>query len=321
MSENKLLLNIGILTYNHEKFIAKAIDSILMQKVNFDYNIIISDDASTDKTQDILKDYQKKYPDKINLIFSEKNQGVFKSAEKIINSFKAKYIAILEGDDYWIYDKKLQTQIDFLETNPDYNGCFHDAKIINTEPANKQTEEQSLKEFKYYSQSNKYKSDFYPQDLVQRNIIPTGSFVFRNKDLSSFIQIFKGTTLSLSWAVELFIIKNNKFKYFNELWSVYNEHSKGVSKTKELNAFKKSNIEILKKILNYDYYKFFRKDVYKSISNEYLQILLNPKTNKYSKKDFRKILFQYFCYSIKAVISELRYFRKDYKKKYLSRRH
>ena len=115
--EKKILLSIGILTYNHEKFIVRALNSVLMQEVNFTYEIIVGDDASGDNTPFILKDYQQRYPDAIKLILSEKNEGAFKNGKKIYEQSRGKYLCWFEGDDYWIYEKKLQTQVDFLESN------------------------------------------------------------------------------------------------------------------------------------------------------------------------------------------------------------
>jgi|LSQX01.2.fsa_nt_gb glycosyltransferase involved in cell wall biosynthesis len=118
--DKQLMLSVGMLTYNHEKYIAQAIDSILMQEVNFDYEIVIADDCSTDNTREIILDYQKRYPDIIKPLFQEKNLGSQKNANALRTACSGKYRATLEGDDYWISPSKLQKQVDFLENNPDY---------------------------------------------------------------------------------------------------------------------------------------------------------------------------------------------------------
>lgn len=114
------MVSVGMLTYNHEKYIASALESILMQEVNFDYEIVICDDCSSDKTQEIILEYQKKYPDIIKPYFNEKNLGGQNNANKLRTLCIGKYRATLEGDDYWITTTKLQNQVDFLEDNPDY---------------------------------------------------------------------------------------------------------------------------------------------------------------------------------------------------------
>lgn len=118
--EERPIVSVGLLTYNHEKFIAQAIESVLNQKVNFKYELVIAEDASTDKTREIVIEYQKKYPDIIRLILQEKNVGMKENSNILRRACRGKYRANLEGDDYWYTTDKLQRQVDFLEQNPDY---------------------------------------------------------------------------------------------------------------------------------------------------------------------------------------------------------
>lgn len=114
------MVSVGMLAYNHEKYISRALDSILMQEVSFDYEIVIADDCSTDGTRDIIWEYQKRYPNVIRPIFNEINLGGQNSANVIRTACVGKYRATLEGDDYWVSTTKLQKQVNFLEENPDY---------------------------------------------------------------------------------------------------------------------------------------------------------------------------------------------------------
>src|SRR4030067_128381 len=113
-------VSVIVITYNHEEFICQSLDSILMQDVNFEYEIVIGEDCSTDKTRDILLDYQKNYPDKIRLILSEKNRGLIANFVQTYKSCSGEYIATIDGDDYWTSSQKLQKQVDFLDNNLDY---------------------------------------------------------------------------------------------------------------------------------------------------------------------------------------------------------
>ena len=101
--------------YNHEKYIAQAIESVLEQKTNFPYRLIIADDHSTDGTPGICAEYARKYPETILCILQDLNYGIIRNYECAFNTCTAKYIAILEGDDYWIDSLKLQKQLSILE--------------------------------------------------------------------------------------------------------------------------------------------------------------------------------------------------------------
>ena len=120
-----------ITTYNHENYIRHAIETALKQSGNFNHEILISDDASTDGTHQIIKEYVQKYPDIIKDISSDKNLGISKNMKKCFQKASGKYIAVLEGDDYWTDAKKLQKQVDFLEKNADCSMVFSKIKIIN----------------------------------------------------------------------------------------------------------------------------------------------------------------------------------------------
>lgn len=125
MKEDGIKVSIALVVYNHEKYLRQAIESILMQEVDFVYEIVVGDDSSTDNSRDILLEYKEKYPNKFVLIFHEKNVGGTKNSYDIYVKARGKYMACLEGDDYWIDNRKLQKQVNFLEDNRDYLGVSH----------------------------------------------------------------------------------------------------------------------------------------------------------------------------------------------------
>ena len=121
------LVSICCITYNHEKYIRDAIEGFLVQKTNFPIEIIIHDDASTDKTATVIKKYEEKYPDLFICIYQNENQyskGIKPFRTYVFPKARGKYIAICEGDDYWTDPNKLQKQVDFLEAHPEY-GLIH----------------------------------------------------------------------------------------------------------------------------------------------------------------------------------------------------
>ncbi len=125
------LVSIVTITYNHEPYIRKCIEGVLMQKVNFPIEFIIAEDCSTDGTLAICKEYAEKYPELIRLITSKNNVGAIANERRAMKAAKGKYIAFCEGDDYWIDPLKLQKQVDFLEKNPEYSVTFHRCKHFN----------------------------------------------------------------------------------------------------------------------------------------------------------------------------------------------
>lgn len=166
-----VLVTVNLLTYNHCRFIAQALDSILAQRVNFRYEIVIGDDASEDGTQDIIRRYMSEYPKIIRAIFHEKNVGIARNVQSIRSLYRGKYIAPMEGDDYWIDPDKLQRQADFLEAHPEYSAVA--AKLIyvddNGQKLNLKADtklyyegsEYSIKEFSDYKMAGQINTMMY----------------------------------------------------------------------------------------------------------------------------------------------------------------
>lgn len=126
-----IFVDILMLTYNHEKFIDKAIKSILMQQTRFSYRVIIGEDCSTDSTRKIIMDYYLRYPDKFELYLWNTNVGMEENALKLMKECRGKYVAYLEGDDYWTDPLKLEKQISFLEEHEEYIGSVHNIRCVD----------------------------------------------------------------------------------------------------------------------------------------------------------------------------------------------
>lgn len=130
LSDNPLV-SVILIAYNHEKYIRTALDSIVMQRVNFDYEVLVAEDCSTDSTPQILKEYAARYPDIFHLILHKKNVGVAQNSRDARRMCRGKYIAVLEGDDFWTDPLKLQKQVEFMESHPEYSACAHEIKFVN----------------------------------------------------------------------------------------------------------------------------------------------------------------------------------------------
>lgn len=126
-------LSIILPVYNHAPYIKQAIDSVLMQKVNFTYEVLIGEDCSTDDSRKILNALEKDLPSNFHIFYREKNMGGkgIGNFNDLYKRMKGKYFIILEGDDFWTYEYKLQKEYDFLEAHPDYIAVAHDTEVVN----------------------------------------------------------------------------------------------------------------------------------------------------------------------------------------------
>ncbi|WP_157740840.1 glycosyltransferase family 2 protein [Mucilaginibacter xinganensis] len=131
MIKKDLIVSICCITYNHEQFIAQAVDSFMMQKTDFKFEIVIGNDCSTDGTCGVLTMLQEKYPGFITVLPAEKNVGCHLNMVNTLKACKGKYIALCEGDDFWTDPFKLQKQVDFLNNNPEYIICCHYTRVID----------------------------------------------------------------------------------------------------------------------------------------------------------------------------------------------
>lgn len=176
-----LKVSVVMVTYNHEKYISKAIESVLMQKVDFDYELLIGDDVSPDSTVKILMEYKEKFPNKIKLFLRNENLGSTKNICDLFNNSSGKYIAILEGDDYWTDESKLQKQVDYLEEHEEYIATTHaveyfndDNEVFFIDPNLKYDELEGVDKLIEYEKKHITIGHF--QSFVFRNIFPNKSY-------------------------------------------------------------------------------------------------------------------------------------------------
>lgn len=226
-------VSVLIITYNHSKFIAQAIESVLMQKVNFEYEIVIGEDSSTDNTRQILLDYQKQYSDKIRLLLPEKNLGMHRNFVNTLQACRSEYIAILEGDDYWIADDKLQKQVEFLDENPDFTICFHNVMVFHED-----------NQYQPYIFLHNQPTVSYIEDLLIRNFISTPSVMYRNGLVESIPTWFYEQGMG-DWIFHILNAQYGKIGYIDEVMSAYRIHVQGVWSSKSRDWQLKETIRML----------------------------------------------------------------------------
>lgn len=134
MEEKECMVSVLCTAYNHESYIGQALESFLSQETDFPFEIVINDDASPDKTAEIIRQYERKYPDKIKAFYQQENlysRNINIEDTVMLPAARGKYIAFCEGDDYWSDPHKLQKQVDFMEANPEYSACVHETTVAN----------------------------------------------------------------------------------------------------------------------------------------------------------------------------------------------
>ena len=219
------LVTVCLITYNQAVFIEQAIQSILQQKTDFYFNVVIADDCSNDGTTDIVKKYAAQYPEIITAILQNPNVGPGKNYGELIDTATGKYIAYLEGDDYWTDDNKLQGQVNILEVNPEYVSCFTNVLEIYSE---------DVKDKRNYLQNGSYpKSIIGYNELIYKNYIQTCSIVFRNKLANPFPKWVINLKVG-DWPLHILLSQYGDSFYIHKVMAAHRNHPMGLwsSKTK-----------------------------------------------------------------------------------------
>lgn len=209
---NNPLVSVCMITYKHEKYIEEAINGVFSQEVNFPIEFIIANDNSPDETENIINRIIQNHPSgkMIRYIRHSENIGAIPNFYFALKQARGKYIAICEGDDYWINSKKLTMQINFLENNPDFSASFHDVLMKNKDVKISFTN----------NRKNEINETVFFKDLIQATwLIPTCSFVFRKSKmiLPPFVENFRHGDFPLFCTILL----NSKAYFFKEPMGVY----------------------------------------------------------------------------------------------------
>jgi len=219
-------VSVLIITYNHEAYITEAIESALAQDTNFDYEIIIGEDASTDRTREIVLDFQKRYPDKIKVLLSDPANSARDRESgpagktNFVRGFQActgQYIALLDGDDHWTDTHKLQKQVDFLDRNQEFAIACHNVKMFYQDGSNGPA--------KLFPPDQKEIATI--EDLIFSNFISTSSVVFRRGLFAKLPDWFNTVDIG-DWALHLMNADQGKIRYFPETLAVYRVHHGGL---------------------------------------------------------------------------------------------
>lgn len=213
------LVSVALTAYNHERFIVQALDSVLMQKVEFPFEIVVGDDKSTDSTRAIVADYQDRLPDKIRLCLSKQN--LYSMRPKLPSPVRAacrgKYIALLEGDDYWTDPLKLQIQVDLLESHSDCALCFHNVLICDDGMESKIV--------------LAYPSGLQPwhflEDIAEHNFIYTASVMCRSSAMPLLPPLWSRSLAMGDWPNWVLCAQRGSLGYVDRVMATYRRHAGG----------------------------------------------------------------------------------------------
>jgi glycosyltransferase involved in cell wall biosynthesis len=319
MDNDLILVSICCITYNHEDFIRNAIEGFLMQETGFSVEIIIHDDASTDKTPEIIREYASKYPRLIIPVFQKENQyskGLKPFQHFVLPMARGKYVALCEGDDYWTDRFKLQKQVDFLEKNIDYSLCVGGYRMLKQETG--ESSEIILEVPGLYNEGNGF--TFRLEDLKKGWLTKTLTALYR----SSAIENVNLKMYTYGRDINLFyhLLRGGlKGFYFSEILGVYRRHNRGINSM---------NSGLINSIAAYNCYKELY-DCNKDDHTRYMCLthtlnLLNlyiynkNQTNGFwdklkfylqavkmtrKIKEYKKLIYVFFPYELKKRIKEI----------------
>lgn len=212
----RCMVSVSMITYNHEQYIAEAIEGVVMQKTDFPFELVIGEDLSTDNTRAICIEYQKKYPDIIHLRLNNPNQGMMLNWINNIESGKGKYIALCDGDDYWTDPYKLQKQVDFMEANPDFAMCSHKVHTLMCGVLDENIETG--------------KDTLTTEDLISKDWSLLTASIFFRKDAHKTPDWYY-TVKNGDYALQLIVSLSGKIKFLSDYMAVYRQHLGGMSST------------------------------------------------------------------------------------------
>jgi glycosyltransferase involved in cell wall biosynthesis len=223
------LVSIIIPSYNRSDTVGQTIDSILNQRCDFEYQIVIGDDCSTDNVREVLVTYQKKYPEKIKLIFHERNIGLGANWATCVLNSKGKYIANCDNDDYWHNPEKLQLQVDFMEANPEYGLCHTDYRTHN----------RTTGEIKELRCANKTVIDETQVEAVMNGHFKccNASIIYRKETLLQYVNFddyIKYKFTLQDWNTWMLLAKNTKFYEMHISTSTFGIETESITRPKDI---------------------------------------------------------------------------------------
>ena len=237
MSDEAIMVSVLCATYNQEKYIRQSLDSVLGQKTDFRFEVIVRDDCSSDRTTEIVLEYARKYPDQvIPLILEENHYSHGKNDIAFIRLFsliRGRYFAVCEGDDFWTDPEKLQIQVDFMESHPEYSMCCHTAYLTD--------ENGQIRKDKIFP-SGMESGDLSVEKIISGWSMATNTLMIRKSSWGDDCVVpFQGKCVNEDYGIEVYTALKGKVRFMNRVMGAYRMNSSG-----SLTVFYRSHPEVLR---------------------------------------------------------------------------
>jgi glycosyltransferase involved in cell wall biosynthesis len=221
MRQDDVVVSVLVVTYGHARFVGEALDSALAQRLPQPFEILVSEDCSTDGTREIVQQYAERNPHLVRLLLSERN---LHSNEVVARGFRAargRYVALLDGDDYWTSDDKLRMQVELLDARPDLTICFHNAHVVD---------EHSRSSGRLWNRPDQPAvSDLH--DLLRGNFITTSSVMYRRAAVAELPTWYADFFPVTDWPLHVLYARAGRIGYIDRTLGAYRLHPGGLFST------------------------------------------------------------------------------------------
>lgn len=308
MENENIMVSILCLAYNHEKYIRQCLDGFVMQKTNFKFEVIVHDDASTDNTANIIREYEEKYPEIIKPIYQKENQYSQGKKNILFPLTKGKYIAICEGDDFWTDDYKLQKQVDTLENNPNCKCCVCTVRDANEDGSMMDTTHPST----VFDSGVLHIEDFLKL-ACKEYVFQTSSYLFLRSAYIEYIEHtpkYKKVSPVGDWPILLYFSEIGDIYYIKDEMSCYRRNAIGsyttsmisstINKRKKYNKGLINMIESFDECTNQKYHSYcvdfarrFRKYYYDCLKDEknFKDVLSKENKEFFAQESFKDRMY------------------------------
>ena len=270
------MVSVCMITYNHEKYIAEALDSIFAQDYQGPLEVVIGEDASTDETRKVAESYVQKYPGRVKVLPSDKRYGMTQNFFRTIYACTGRYVAILEGDDYWADKSKLTKQVEALERNPQYVYCFSDA--VKIDPSGKYLDDVIV---------NFGRPHLEAADIIGGFWTPTLTTIIRRQEFFDVVAVLEkdSNVLNLDWVTFSLLSEKGLVGYVKTEPSAYRQHAGGVYSKKTIEYKLNTSLE----------------------SHRYLHAILKPENRRYLDSTIKR-LYNNYLYGLLENKAYLKFF-------------